>query len=200
MRTDPYSRFIFWVRILLPLLALAALSTLFLLSRNKGATSQIPFAEREITERIKGQQVTQPIYTGATADGDQITFTADDVTTGDGNISVARTLSTRVDFVSGSHLTLTADEGFIDLPKDIADMQGHVTVVSSTGYVMRSATLSARLSRLEINVPTQVTATGPAGSLVAGAMNISSDERNNNTHLLFTGGVKLIYEPKDRNK
>ena len=50
---DRYSRMIVWLKVLLPLMALALLSTLFLLSRNVDPLASIPFAQAEIDERLK---------------------------------------------------------------------------------------------------------------------------------------------------
>lgn len=200
LKPDPYSRLISWLKIILPLVALAILSTLFLLSRNVDPNQSIPFAEGEVSERIRDQQATNPLYSGTTADGDQISFTARELSFSSTPGNIARNLSARLDFASGSSLTLVADEGIFDLPNDQADISGSILLHSSTGYVIRSEVLNTRLSLIDMHFPDKVDATGPAGDLTAGALHITADENDENTQLLFTNGVKLIYVPKESNE
>ena len=73
---DRYSRMVALLKVLLPLAALALLSTLFLISRGVNIEATIPFADHEIEERMRGQQITAPFFSGTTAQGDEITVTA----------------------------------------------------------------------------------------------------------------------------
>ena len=57
---DRYSRMVTFLKVLLPLAALALLSTLFLISRGINTKATIPFAAHEIEERMRGQQITAP--------------------------------------------------------------------------------------------------------------------------------------------
>lgn len=200
LQPDPYSRLISWLKIILPLIALAILSTLFLLSRNVDPNQSIPFAEGEVSEHIRGQQVTGPLYSGTTEDGDRVSFTAEQLSFSEEAGNVARNLSARLEFATGGSMTMVADEGVFNLPEDQADISGSILMHSSTGYVIRSEVLNARLSRIDMHFPEKVDATGPAGDLTAGALHVTSDENDENTQLLFTNGVKLIYDPKETNE
>ena len=55
---DLYSRIISLLRIFLPLAALVLLSTVFMMSQRIRPTAPIPFAPKEIEDRIAGHQVT----------------------------------------------------------------------------------------------------------------------------------------------
>jgi lipopolysaccharide export system protein LptC len=57
---DRYSRTIAFLKVLLPLTALAILATLFLLSRSEDTVATIPFAEDDVSSRTRDQQVTRP--------------------------------------------------------------------------------------------------------------------------------------------
>ncbi len=70
-------------------------------------------------------------------------------------------------------------------------------IASTNGYVMRSDRITSRLSFLEIVAPGEVTADGPAGTLRSGGMRIEDREDGGNVQLLFTDGVKLVYDPKE---
>ena len=69
-----------WLRVLLPLGALAILSTLFLLSRRPDPDAAIPYASVDAEELARHPRVTAPSYAGVTADGAALTLTAESVT------------------------------------------------------------------------------------------------------------------------
>ena len=73
---DRYSRVVSYLKVALPLAALALLSTLFLISRTINTDPSIPFADFELENRLRGQQVTAPFFTGTTATGQEITIAA----------------------------------------------------------------------------------------------------------------------------
>jgi lipopolysaccharide export system protein LptC len=196
MSGDSYSRLVGILKVALPIVALALLSTLFLLSDRIEIGSSIPFAEGEITERVDAQQVTGPVFAGATSSGDLITFKADQLVQdgSDGNRAV--NVSARVTFTNGGQVAMVSDSGTFHIETDEARMKGNVLIESSTGYVMRTDLITAQLSELEVIAPGEVRATGPAGDLTAGAMEITTRGEGGNAQLLFTGGVKLVYDPK----
>ena len=74
---DRYSRMVAVLKVALPLLALAILATLFLVSRGGEVDVTIPFAEADLETRTRDQQVTGPFFSGTTAQGDEIVVKAD---------------------------------------------------------------------------------------------------------------------------
>ena len=84
MQADRYSIMVARLKVALPLMALGLLSTLFLVSRAVDPTVAIPFADQEVQDRLKNQQITGPFFSGVSARGDQIAFVADIVTTKQG--------------------------------------------------------------------------------------------------------------------
>ena len=60
MKGDRHSRVVSWLKVLFPLIALALLSTLFLLSRAIEPQAVIPFADNEVQERLRDQHITGP--------------------------------------------------------------------------------------------------------------------------------------------
>lgn len=196
MSADPYSRLIAFLKIALPLVALAILSTVFLVSSRIEPGESIPFAEGEVAERIRGQQITGPIFSGMTTGGDRISFSASEIVTTADNSNAAKNPVAQLEFAEGGGVRLEAERGDVDLDADVATMSGRVVIESTTGYVMRSDHVRSRLSSLEVVAPGDVSARGPAGDLRAGAMRIGEDG-SGNVQLLFTDGVKLIYDPKE---
>lgn len=199
MAIDSYSRMVAWLKIVLPLAALALLSTLFLLSRAIDPTSSIPFADTEVQERMRDQQVTEPFYSGTTADGDQIAFMARRLTTlpNQPGSNRAEDISARINLVSGVEITMQSAVASIDISADLTRLSGEVILTTSNGYQVRSQELIARMSRLNVQSPGQISALSPMGDLTAGQMQLTASAPGAPAHLIFTNGVKLLYQPKE---
>ena len=198
MATDSYSRMVAWLKILLPLAALGLLSTLFLLSRVIDPTASIPFADTEVRDRVRDQQITGPFFSAITADGDQIAFLAERLTTVPNQIGTNRAedIRIRIDMTKGTQFTLASQTAQVDISSDKADLQGDVVMTTSTGYLITTQALNARMSRLEVRSPGRVEATSPFGTLQAGQMLLTQTLPDTGPQLLFTNGVKLLYQPK----
>ncbi len=197
MTGDPYSRLVSFLKIALPLVALAILSTVFLVSSRIEPGESIPFAEGEVAERIRSQQVTGSVFSGVTTGGDRISFSAREIVTAADRTNVAHHPVAQLDFASGGSVRLEAERGDVDLNRDIVTMTRDVVIESKTGYTLRSDSLTSHLSYLDIVAPGEVTGNGPAGTLRAGGMRISEQKDGGNVQLLFTDGVKLVYDPKE---
>ena len=194
---DRYSRMVAWLKVLLPLMALGLLSTLFLLSRSIDPTAEIPFADSEIQDRLRDQQITGPFFSGSTVGGDQISFSAAKMGTAEnsGNTK-ADNISAQIDLASGSRIVFFADQGIVNLAEDQSVLTGNVLITTSSGYKINSDKLVAAMSALSVESPKDVTAIGPIGTLTAGSMRLNAPESNGNAQLVFTNGVKLIYLPQ----
>lgn len=199
MAGDRYSRTVAWLKVALPLAALGLLSTLFLLSRVIDPTEAIPFADTEVQDRLLNQQVTGPYYSGATANGDQIAFVADKVTSpnGLGGASRAEDVFVKIQMANGTLVNVTSNSAAVNVAEDIANLDGNVVITTSQGYVMTSQALSARVTQLDVRSPDTVLATTPGGDLVAGSMHLTVPEPGAPAQLVFTNGVKLVYQPKE---
>lgn len=194
---DLYSRIIAYLKVLLPLAALALLSTLFLLSRGIDPTGTTPFARHEIEERVRGQQITAPFFSGTTDDGDEITISARLARpAGAGGLAGAEDLRARMKMVAGGQIDLTADSGSVATDQDQASFAGNVLVTTSTGYTIKTDELNANLSTISGNSPGEINADGPVGTFTAGRMEIRAKNENGPIHMLFKNGVKLVYDPK----
>ncbi|MBW4962408.1 LPS export ABC transporter periplasmic protein LptC [Sulfitobacter sp. CW3] len=198
MKGDRYTRTVSWLKVLFPLAALALLSTLFLLSRVIDPGEAIPFAEKEIQERLRDQQITAPFFTGSTAQGDELTFYADVLTTPEGKIGANKAENIRVTIktAQGGTYRLQSGEAEIDLTSNSAQLTNDVVIMTSNGYRLTSDFMTSGLSSLDIESPGRVYGTAPEGTLEAGSMTLSQTENGGATQLFFTNRVKLIYKPK----
>ena len=87
---DTHSRMVFLLKVILPLAALAILSTLFLISRTIDPSAAIPYATVDVADRIREPRMTAPAYAGVTADGASLTVTADQASPDTGAASALR--------------------------------------------------------------------------------------------------------------
>lgn len=195
---DRHSRIVGWLKIALPLTALAILSTLFLLSRRIEPPEDLPFAEVEMEDRARRQQITRPSLSGATDKGDLVEVSAAEVQPGaeDPDRVSATGVSARMEFVDGGTLDVRADQAVFDRGAGRAELSGDVRVATSTGQEIRTGQLDISLDTLDVVAPGEVRSTGPEGDLVAGGMHVTGGPDGGDVQLVFTGGVKLVYEPQ----
>ena len=73
---DRYSRLVFWLKVTLPLVALAILSTLFFVAETLDPEAAIPYASVDVERILKEQGVTKPTFGGVTEDGVAISMSA----------------------------------------------------------------------------------------------------------------------------
>lgn len=196
-RADGYSRTIALLKVALPLAALALLSTLFLVSRAIDTETVIPFADKEIQERLRDQQITGPFFSGSTRDGDEMSFSAGKLVTLPGRMGANRAedVLARLQTAQGATFQLQADIAELDIAENTALLSGDVSMATSTGYRINTAHLTALLSQLDVTASGEVAANGPLGQLTAGNMRVFSPNEDRNTQMLFSGGVKLVYTP-----
>lgn len=187
------------LKIALPLLALALLSTLFLISRAVKPSSTIPFADEEVRQRLTNQQVTGPFFSGATSRGDQIAFMAKQLQSPDGTArsNIAEDVQVNVDFANGTRLIVEADVAVLDIAEDTSELRGNVAVTTSQGYHLETEQLVLKLSRLDITSPDKVTGMSPEGKVEAGSMHIYLPNEAEEPQWVFTNDVKLLYQPEN---
>lgn len=194
---DRYSRTIAFLKVLLPLTALAILATLFLLSRSQDQVATIPFTDADVSSRTRDQQVTRPFFSGTTTKGEEIIVTADTARPGDRETpGDATNMSARLKLAGGQQIKLRSDEGTFDPKGDTATFIGRVRIETSTGLVVLTELLNAALDGIEGDSPGTVTGSGPMGEFTAGSMQFSAKSGDGDVHMLFKNGVKLIYDPK----
>jgi lipopolysaccharide export system protein LptC len=195
-RDDVHSRLVSWMKIALPLAALAILSTLFLFSRRIDPSDAIPYAEVDIEERLREPRMTDASYSGVTEDGSAINLrAAAAVPEADGNAR-ATGLSATLDSPDGSNTTFAAATGQLDNASGMIALSGGVKVETSTGYHIQTGDLRIALDSTSVEAPGTVSADGPPGTITADRMTLTSADPNGGRYqLVFTGNVKLIYQP-----
>lgn len=195
---DIHSKLIVWLKVALPLVALAILSTLFLVARTVDPEMAIPYAEVDVAERLREPRMTEPAYAGITSDGSALTVQASEARPeqAEPNSGSARNVVAGLETPDGRVTKLTSLAARIDGAANQIEFSGSVQVTSPGGWKVQSERMVARMDRTEIEVPTDVMAKGPAGTVTAKSMRLSEKEAGQGDYVLvFKGDVKLIYLP-----
>jgi lipopolysaccharide export system protein LptC len=197
---NTYSLLVAWLKILLPLAALGLLSVLFLLARSHEPAEAPRWIEGRPADRAPGEQVTRPSFAGATEDGTQLTVTARRALPEPGpeGRTLTEELRALADLPDGSQIRLAARAGLLDEPDGYVQFSGGVEVESSAGYRMESERFRVELDQFAMDSGGPVTGRGPAGRIEAGRLQVEGERGDTGARLLFTEGVKLLYEPRGR--
>lgn len=194
-----HSAIVSWLKVLLPLGALAILSTLFLLSNTIDPSKAIPFAKVDVEARAREPRMTDPTYAGKTSDGAALTLSAAEAraatdTTDPNAFRTRGTLQTP----DGGRTDVSALTAHRDTAANTLVLEGDVQVSNSSGWHVTSPRMTAALDRTSLDAVGPVAAEGPPGTITADTMRLSQDPKRPESYLLvFNGRVKLIYTPSD---
>ncbi|MGR3491075.1 MAG: hypothetical protein ACU0DW_03380 [Shimia sp.] len=191
---DGYSRLVGWLKIILPLSALALLSTLFMFSGQIDPTQSLPYSELNVEEIAREQRLSDPEFAGVTSDGDAITVGA----------AIARPVPGQPELVEVERieaalegpeetLRISAPLGRLDTTGGIARAEGGARLMSSDGSTFETEALTAALRETRVQSDGPVLARTPFGELDAGQLTV--DGAGGTTRLLFDNGVRLVYTP-----
>lgn len=189
-----HSQLVGWSKILLPLAALALLSTLFLFARSSSDGDEIPFAE--IDELAREQRITAPEFSGVAGEGSLIQITASTAKPiGDDKLTVARP-RLLMNAADGTSLQIFAGAGEIDNATQYAELTGLARLETSSGYLMETSGLAADMKSGVITSLGPLEIQAPYGELTAGAVEVSVPPQGDlGQQMHFTQGVKLVYRP-----
>jgi len=193
-RTDnPWSVFVAWSKVVLPLAALALLSTVFLVARRDDPAPAIPLPQ--IEEMAREARVARPRLTGTTDDGTAYGVTADDLRPdADGTVAVTN-LSADLVSPAGETVVVAAGAARLDTAARRIDIPGATRIDTSTGYSMTAAGLVADLDAGILTSTGPLDITAPYGTLTAGGLTATLGAGDAAPSLHFTDGVKLLYRP-----
>lgn len=193
---NTYSRFIAWAKIILPLGALAVLSTIFLFSRTIDSDRTHTFANLDVQQLVREQRVNAPRYSAITADGAAISFVAATAQPDPDIPGLIRADDVQVSWQSpnSDRLDLSASAGTFNADLGQIRFFTGVDILTSTGYLVVADTLLLDINSSELSSKQPVEAVGPLGTIQAGAMHLQRPGAD--YVLVFNDGVKLIYDPR----
>lgn len=195
---NAYSRFVFWLKVLLPLAALAILSTLFLVAETFDPEKAIPYADVDVEKILREQGVTRPNFGGVTSNGVAILVAAEAVRPDpERRTRLAGTgLSAEISVPNGAVININSPVGDIDADARTATLDGGAVLESSLGYRVTTEKLIASYKTVRVESAGTVEANGPGGSIVAGQMIVERRDSDGTYVLVFKDGVRLVYQPE----
>ncbi|MAQ86060.1 LPS export ABC transporter periplasmic protein LptC [Psychromarinibacter halotolerans] len=196
---NAYSRIVSWLKVLLPLLALAILSTLFLVARTIDPAQDIPFSDIDIDELMNEPRIGGPTFSGMTEGGAAFSLSADRAVPDPQNTGRLSGSDVRaaIDLPEGIRVDVVSDTAEIDNDARTAGMTGDVKIESSNGLTLESGDLTIDFDALRLWTDSAVTLTAPDMTLDAGHAELVSEGDGSGPYVLvFKGGVKLLYDPK----
>jgi lipopolysaccharide export system protein LptC len=195
---DRYSRVVLWLKVALPLAALAILSTLFFVAETLDPEAAIPYADVDVEKILREQGATSPQFGGVTTDGITISLSAASVRPGtdDKNRWTGADLAARLELPDGSTIEIDSPEGIIDATRKEAMLQGGAELKSSTGYHVTTNMIVANIETANVVAEQGIVASGPPGTISAGRMVLKRmDSAPGSYHLVFDKGVRLVHQP-----
>ncbi len=194
---DRHSRWVQFLKVLLPLAAILILSSVFLLSRSIDTNVSVPFSDQDIGERLTDQVVTRPDYKGVTRKGEGIRVEARRASqSGELETPTASEVQGRFELSSGGEITLESNTGMIRPDKNTATFVGDVVITSTDGTEITTDLLNTARDEIRGDAPGEVHGTGILGNISAGGMTFGTEKKDGPVHIIFTDGVKLIYDPE----
>ena len=191
-----YSQLVGWAKIILPLSALALLSTLFLFSRT--TTEPADIALEEVEAIAREQRISAPEFSGVTDEGAVIVISAKSARPGASRPDTVGIddMRLRIDNPGGSSIEVTATQGEIDGRAQVARFLGLARLATSNGYEMETNGLIANLETGRVTSDGLLEIRTPFGQLTAGRVTFQVASENTAQEMLFTDGVRLLYTPQ----
>lgn len=194
LRDNLHTRVVVILKVTLPLVALAVLSSLFLFSKPIDPEDAIPYAEVEIADRLAQPRMTGAGFSTVTSDGATLTLSADQVAPQTGG-AILQGFSGLLSTPEGSQTEFSATSGVLDDSAAQLVLDAGVRLATSTGYQVTTDRLTMGTDRSYMESSGAVQVTAPVGDLTAGGMRMDRST-DGKTHLLvFNKGVRLIYQP-----
>lgn len=196
------TRIVRWLRVLLPLVALAILSTMFMFSRKPDGEGQIPYAEVDARQMAQEPRVVAPEYAGVTGDGAEVTLRASDATPARDDANAALQ-EVNLEWRRPDGLTANLQAPDADIGDAVIALSGGVDVELSSGWTLSAPDIDAATDRSHLGARNGVVANGPFGHITSEDMDIQpktgenpQGASENPVVIRFSGGVRLLYQPR----
>lgn len=196
-RDNLYSKTVVWVKVTLPLVALALMSTLFLFANTPDPDAALPYAEVDIDQITREQRISQPRFASVLDQGRELIMVAEtvNITQTETDRIRAQRIDGRMDLSGVEYMTLQSTFGDFDMAAQQATLTDGVRIETSLGYIVESREMLMALDAVDVRSPTPVQVTGPGLHLTADSMTLSGPDGE--TILRFTGSVRMLYEPQN---
>ncbi|GJL85590.1 MAG: hypothetical protein DHS20C02_13650 [Micavibrio sp.] len=185
-----YSKFVRWMRLILPLTALIIVAVLFTWTRMEEEIA-IPVQQQATTEKDIGKnELVNPRFESTDENKQPYTITAQRALQGEEDEKLVILERPVADMLlnSGNWIAVEADKGAYHQETQKLLLEGHVKLFHDEGYQMETAKLHVDVEQSLAWSDDDVYGQGPAGTLEAKGLKAN----NENGRLVFTGPAKLI--------
>jgi len=197
MNHHTYSKLIGFLKIILPLIALAVLGTVFLITKDDGFDPGFTFSQAEFDALESGSFLDNPQINGKTVNGDIFSLTAERIEPESREMQrvIASNLVSNFEFSSGISAEIIADTAEIHMGERLLVFPDGARIITSDGYDGTLKTLTADLETGQISGE-MIEADGPLGHVSAEIFHISSvgDGNSGNRVLRFEKAVKVTLD------
>jgi len=196
-RVRNYSRVVAWMKVLLPLGAVALIAAIFVTARDKGDLTKI-FTAEELATLGAGLRLDSPRFAGVTERGEPFAIRADwalpdsamprfiDLERPEGEIELndGRTIAAR------------AATGQMHRAEKILVLEGGVVLDTSDGYHVETEMVELDLDAKTAIAPGPVIGTGPRGQIHAGSFRaVAGEDSIVAGKIWFENRVRLVFIP-----
>lgn len=190
-----HSRWVHRLKVVLPIAALAILSTIFLFAHKPDYEGLLPHAEGDLQSLASDPRLSDAQYSGLTSDGASVSVTAATVRPGATAADPLDATDIRAIYRKDNRPTMTAEgnKGTLDQAAGLLTLTGLARLTTADGYVLTSERMSTSIRDTDLAAEGSVIGTGPFGLITAGAMTLKGPPGQQ--QLVFKGGVKVIYTP-----
>ena len=189
------SRIVAWLRVILPLTALALLSVLFLLGGKPDPDGTIPYADVDPREVAERQMATALTYAGVTDDGAQLNITGAQAVPGSAERQGTADL-VRMTLRAQDGRAADISAGHAAIEGDLMALRDGVRMTTADGWVVTAPEFHASRSKGTLNADAEVNVRAPFGDMTAAQMELRPLGEGTGDHVLdLSGGVRLIYQP-----
>ncbi len=192
-----YSRAVAWMKVLLPLGAVAVIATLFLSAQKQGDLTDI-FTTEELITLGAGLRLDNPRFAGVTEQGEPYAIRADWALPDSAMprlIDLERPKA-EIDLKDGRTITASAATGRMHREEKMLVLEGGVVLDTSDGYHVETDLIEINLASNTANGPGPVSGTGPLGEIQAGSFRVSAGKGGaHNGQIWFENRVRLVFIP-----
>ena len=196
-RVRAYSRAVAWMKVLLPLGALAVISALYFAAQRTGDLSEI-FSAEELATLGAGLRLDNPRFAGVTEQGEPFAIRAEwalpdstmprliDLERPEGEIELS----------DGRTIAARAATGRMHRASKILVLEGGVVLDTSDGYQVETDRVVLDLKAKTAVAPGPVSGTGPTGQIDAGSFRAAAGEgRIGAGTIWFENRVRVVFIP-----
>lgn len=192
-----YSRAVAWMKVLLPLGAVAVIAALFLSAQKKGDLTDI-FTAEELVTLGAGLRLDNPRFAGVTEEGEPYAIRADWALPDSAMPRLVDLERPRaeIELKDGRTIAASASTGRMRREEKTLVLEGGVVLDTSDGYRVESNLIEIDLAAKTANGPGPVSGTGPNGEIQAGSFRVSAGkDGERDGKIWFENRVRLVFIP-----